>query len=81
MVNCINTFEGSYNFTYEIDEGGGGICSSPMNFLEACQEPGSMYADNYIFKMNFGQCEGIGTSRSRSKFMSRVIVGLLKCGD
>ena len=71
-VNCINTFEGSYNFTYEFDEGGGGVCQSPQNFLEACQEPGSMYVDNTRFKMNFGKCEGIATSMNKCKYFESV---------
>ena len=39
-VNCKNTFEGIYNFTYEMQEGGGGICAHPNSIIVACQEPG-----------------------------------------
>ena len=39
-VNCKNTFEGVYNFTYEMQEGGGGICAHPNSIIVACQEPG-----------------------------------------
>ena len=67
VVNCKNTFEGVYQFSYEIDYGGGGICNSANSHVIACQEPGSQYVDNQIFQMNFAKCPDVGSSRNNSK--------------
>ncbi|GAB1605325.1 uncharacterized protein LOC115222299 [Argonauta hians] len=56
-VSCKTTFEGMYHFTYEKEEGAGGICNSPKNIIRACQEPGSKYVDNEVFLMSYGKCQ------------------------
>lgn len=56
-VSCKTTFEGMYHFTYEKEEGVGGICNSPKNVIKACQEPGSAYVDNEVFLMSYGKCQ------------------------
>ncbi|XP_014775619.1 uncharacterized protein LOC106872953 [Octopus bimaculoides] len=56
-VSCKTTFEGMYHFTYEKEEGAGGICNSPKNVIKACQEPGSAYVDNEVFLMSYGRCQ------------------------
>lgn len=61
-INCKSTFEGTYHFTYEIDYGGGGICDTPRSFIQACQEPGSPYVDNQVFKLNFAKCLDVTSS-------------------
>ena len=66
-VNCKNTFEGVYHFTYEWDIGGGGICNSPHSQLVACQEPGSPYVDNEVFTMSYGKCPEVTTSENKGK--------------
>ena len=66
-VNCKNTVEGVFHFTYEMDIGGGGICNSERSMIIACQEPGSIYVDNQVFLMNFGKCPQVSTSYQRSK--------------
>ncbi|KAL5016724.1 hypothetical protein ScPMuIL_006313 [Solemya velum] len=63
IVNCITTFEGVYQYTYEVDEGGGGICNSPDSEIKACQDPGSSYVDNQVFYMTYGKCRDVSTSR------------------
>ncbi len=65
-VNCKNTVEGIYHFTYEMNEGGGGICDSPYSQILACQEPGSPYVDNQVFTMNFAKCPEVSTSVNQS---------------
>ena len=67
VVNCKNTFEGAYNFSYEMQTGGGGICHSPQSSIIACQIPGSILKDNNIFYMTFGRCEEISTSINERK--------------
>ena len=67
VVNCKNTFEGVYHFTYEWDLGGGGICDSDQSQVIACQEPGSPYVDNEVFEMNFGKCPEVSTSENMRK--------------
>ncbi|XP_050400479.1 uncharacterized protein LOC126817508 [Patella vulgata] len=64
-VNCISTFEGVYQFTYEVNTGGGGICNSEESTLEACQDPGSEYVDNEVFLMNYGKCPDVQTSKKQ----------------
>jgi len=61
-VNCKTTWEGTFGFSYEVDEGGGGICNSTMNAIVACQQPGSPYVDNQVFTMNFGKCKEVTSS-------------------
>ena len=61
-VNCKGTWEGTYRFWYEVERGGGGICDSPTNAVVACQEPGSVYVDNQVFRMFFGRCPMVSTS-------------------
>ncbi|WAR23603.1 hypothetical protein MAR_037272, partial [Mya arenaria] len=55
-VNCISTFEGVFQFTYEVDSGGGGICDNPNSIIMACQDPGSSYIDNQVFRMTYAMC-------------------------
>ena len=70
-INCKSSFEGTYHFTYEVDESSGGICNSEHSHIKACQEPGSPYVDNQVFRMNFGECPGIsealGTDQVHNK--------------
>ncbi|KAH3847544.1 hypothetical protein DPMN_089869, partial [Dreissena polymorpha] len=61
-INCISTFEGVYQFTYEVNYGGGGICDSPNNIIQACQDPGSSYIDNQVFRMTYAVCRDVSTS-------------------
>jgi len=61
-VNCKNTFEGVYQFSYEWDVGGGGICDNENSLLIACQEPGSPYVDNEVFTMDFAKCPEVQSS-------------------
>ncbi|XP_060082564.1 uncharacterized protein LOC132561872 [Ylistrum balloti] len=63
-VNCISTFEGVYQFSYEVDVGGGGICNNPLSQIEACQDPGSAYVDNEVFMMTYAKCPDVSTSRN-----------------
>ncbi|XP_005095831.1 uncharacterized protein LOC101854317 [Aplysia californica] len=65
-VNCIDTWEGVYQFTYEVNWGGGGICDHPDNRLKACQDPGSVYVDNQVFLMTYARCPGVQTSKSET---------------
>jgi len=64
-VNCKVTWEGTYRFTYEVELGGGGICDSPGSAVVACQEPGSVYVDNQVFRMFFGKCPMVTTSSNQ----------------
>ena len=61
-VNCKQTWEGTYRFRYEVEEGGGSICDSPGSAVVACQEPGSVYVDNQVFRIFFGRCSDVSTS-------------------
>ena len=67
-VNCISTWEGVYQFSYEVNFGGGGICNNPNSLLKACQDPGSSYQDNHLFNMNYARCPGVQSSRSDCKY-------------
>lgn len=68
-VNCKGTWEGTYAFTYEVDQGGGSICSSPRSAIVACQEPGSVYVDNQVFTINFGSCPDVdGLNNKKIRF-------------
>lgn len=67
-VNCKSTFEGTYQFTYEIDASSGGICNSEHSIIKACQEPGSPYVDNQVFRMNFAKCPGVTNSYNQSMY-------------
>ncbi|XP_013403139.1 uncharacterized protein LOC106168567 [Lingula anatina] len=62
-VNCRTTFEGVFQFTYEYDVGGGGICNSPSSIITACQLPGSVYYDNQAFDMVYAVCPGLSMSK------------------
>ena len=66
-VNCITTFEGVFQFNYEVSWGGGGICANQDSVIEACQDPGSSYVDNEVFLMKFAKCREVQTSRTESK--------------
>ena len=55
-VNCKQTFDGVWQFAFEINQGGGGICNTPDSVITACQAPGSPYVDNQVFTMKFGKC-------------------------
>ena len=61
-MNCKQTFEGVFQFNYEVNFGGGGICNNPSSVLKACQEPGSPYVDNQVFEMNFHPCKDVTSS-------------------
>jgi len=75
-VNCKATWEGTYRFTYEVERGGGGICDSPGSAVVACQEPGSVYTDNQVFRMYFGKCPDVTTSSNQSVYSMFIIVCL-----
>lgn len=66
-VNCITTFEGVYQFTYEVSWGGGGICDNQDSQIKACQDPGSAYVDNEVFYMTYSRCPEVQTSYSQSE--------------
>lgn len=55
QVNCKNTFEGIFHFTYE-QQNSEGICNNPENRITACQEPGSAFKDNDVFRQVFRKC-------------------------
>ncbi|XP_050400959.1 uncharacterized protein LOC126817841 [Patella vulgata] len=64
-VNCISTFDGVYQFTYEQNMqnmGAGGICNNPDSTIEACKNPGSPYRDNEVFLMKYAKCPNVPTS-------------------
>lgn len=63
-INCVTTFEGVYQFSYEVDTGGGGICNHPDSQIKACQEPGSQYVDNEVFVMTYRKCLDVSTSKN-----------------
>ena len=67
-VNCISTFEGVYQYTYEVRVGGGGICDNQESMIRACQDPGSAYVDNQVFRMQFAKCRDVSTSYNKRKF-------------
>ena len=67
-VNCITTFEGVYQFTYEVSWGGGGICDTQDSQVKACQDPGSAYVDNEVFFMTYSRCAEVQTSYSQSEY-------------
>ena len=71
-VNCISTFEGMYQFTYEVNRGGGGICDHPDSRIKACQDPGSPYVDNEVFEMRYARCPKVQTSESQGEFFLGV---------
>ncbi|CAL1544749.1 unnamed protein product [Lymnaea stagnalis] len=62
VMNCIASIEGLFQFSYEINEKGGGICNNSENILEACQTPGSPNYDNKDFLMRFRVCPDVQTS-------------------
>ena len=64
-VNCISTFEGVYQFSYEVDVGGGGICNAPNSKIKACQDPGSQYVDNEVFMLTYAKCPDVVTSKNQ----------------
>ncbi|XP_046543445.1 uncharacterized protein LOC124253673 [Haliotis rubra] len=65
-VNCIDTWEGVFQFTYEVNWGGGGICDTPGSTIQACQDPGSAYVDNEVFLMYYDKCRAVSTSFSQT---------------
>lgn len=71
-VNCKNTFEGVFQFSYEWDVGGGGICDNDNSQLVACQEPGSPYVDNEVFTMSFAKCPDVTTSANLRRFIESL---------
>ncbi|XP_067938193.1 uncharacterized protein [Watersipora subatra] len=56
-VNCKNTFEGVFQFSYE-QQSAEGICDNPDSRIFACQEPGSSYKGNQVFQQWFESCPG-----------------------
>ena len=63
QVNCNETLAGpTYQFSYEMDMGGGGICDNRNSIIKACQSPGSPYLDNQVFTMMFASCPDIPAS-------------------
>ena len=70
IVNCKTTFEGVYQFKYEVNFGGGGICDSDKSLVVACQEPGSPYVDNQVMDMHFAKCPEVTSSANESKYIS-----------
>ncbi|XP_060593949.1 uncharacterized protein LOC132748376 [Ruditapes philippinarum] len=64
-INCISTFEGVFQFTYEVNYGGGGICDNPDSQIQACQDPGSSYIDNQVFRMRYSRCRDVSTSQNK----------------
>ena len=66
-VNCISTFEGVYQFTYEVDYGGGGICDNEDSQIRACQDPGSSYVDNQVFRIQYAKCRDVATSQNKRR--------------
>lgn len=67
IVNCKQTFEGVYQFSYEVNFGGGGICDNQDSIIKACQEPGSPYVDNQVFEMRFAKCSDVTSSSNQSE--------------
>lgn len=65
-VNCESMFKGLYQFSYEVEQGDGGICDNPDNQIKACQDPGSRYVDNEVFSMTYGSCPNVLTSRDKN---------------
>ncbi|XP_062575534.1 uncharacterized protein LOC134237464 isoform X1 [Saccostrea cucullata] len=65
-VNCQTMFKGLYQFTYEMDQGGGGICDNPDNQIKACQDPGSRYVDNEVFSMTYASCPNVLASKDKN---------------
>lgn len=61
-MNCIDSIEGLFQFSYEVNTGGGGICNDTRNILQACQTPGSPNYDNKDFVMNYNRCPDVSTS-------------------
>nr|XP_022345141.1 uncharacterized protein LOC111137784 isoform X2 [Crassostrea virginica] len=64
-ISCVTTVEGVYQFSYEVDQGGGGICNHPDSQIKACQEPGSPYIDNEVFLMTYRKCLDVSTSKNQ----------------
>ena len=58
-----------YQFTYEVKVGGGGICDSQDSQIKACQDPGSSYVDNQVFRMQFAKCRDVSTSYNKRKYV------------
>lgn len=76
-VNCITTFEGVYQFTYEVAWGGGGICDNLDSQVKACQDPGSAYVDNEVFFMTYARCWDVQTSMSQSEYCVYMLLSLV----
>ena len=77
IVNCKQTFEGIYQFSYEQDYGGGGICNNTNSLITACQLPGSPYVDNQVFYMNWGRCANVQGTSNKGKRKIFVILEIL----
>ena len=69
-VNCKQTFEGVFQFSYEVNDGGGGICDNDYSRIIACQEPGSPYVDNQVFEMNTAICTVVSQSLNQRKSLA-----------
>lgn len=69
-VNCKNTFEGYFHFSYE-QQDNEGICDNVENRILACQEPGSPYKDNEVFLQEFRKCPGNAGSERKCKLCAR----------
>ena len=72
-MNCKQTFEGVWQFSYMIDDGGGGICDNSDSVITACQEPGSPYVDNQVFNMKFAKCPEVSDSTNTSEWRPRPL--------
>ncbi|KAL8616020.1 hypothetical protein ACOMHN_014982 [Nucella lapillus] len=68
VTNCATTFDGVYQFAYErsLGGGGGGICDNTDSEINACQEFGSPYVDNELFRMKYARCPEIQTSFTKN---------------
>ena len=70
--------EGQYQFAYEMDMGGGGVCNATGNTINTCAQPGDAYVDNQVFNMTFTICKDVWASfhLSKSNILSSDIIYL-----